>query len=125
MLARPHRIGCRYYIKQQYKGVFEKQKIKKHVTWKVVDGYIDSKKETAPMRKPPLLHCVSDRKLCVVLNSGQVLTGTGVDLDLVTVVNEQRNVYGCASLNGCRLGCALSGIALEARLGVGDLKLYE
>ena len=50
-----------------------------------MDGYIDSKKETAPIRKPPLLHCVSDRKLCGVLNSGQVLTGTGIDLDLVAV----------------------------------------
>ena len=63
--------------------------------------------------------------MCGVLNSGQVLTSTGVNLDLVTVVNEQRNVYGCASLNGCRLGSALCGIALEARLGVGDLELYE
>ena len=64
-------------------------------------------------------------RLFRILNSGQILTGTGVDLDFITVVNEQRNVYGCASLNGCRLGSALCGITLEARLGVGDLKLYE
>ncbi|EEG38069.1 hypothetical protein EUBHAL_00037 [Anaerobutyricum hallii DSM 3353] len=34
LLTRPHRIGCRYYIKQQYKGVFEKQKIKRDYTIK-------------------------------------------------------------------------------------------
>ena len=51
------------------------------------------------------------------LNSGQILTGSGVDLDLVSGLNEQRNVNNCTSLNGCRFGCACSGVALEARLG--------
>ena len=78
-----------------------------------------------PFGKQPVSQRVFFHKIKFLLNSGQILTGTGVDLDLITVVNEQRNVYGCASLNGCRLGSALCGITLEARLGVGDLKLYE
>ena len=59
------------------------------------------------------------------LNSGQILTGSGVDLDLVSGLNEQRNVNNCTSLNGCRLGSTCCGITFEARLSICDLKLYK
>ena len=59
------------------------------------------------------------------LNSGQILTGSGVDLDLVSGLNEQRNVNNCTSLNGCRFGSTCCGITFEARLSICDLKLYK
>ena len=59
------------------------------------------------------------------LYSGEILAGSGVDLDLVSGVNEERNLNLCACLNGSGLGCAGSGVTLEAGLGLGDVELYE
>ena len=78
-----------------------------------------------PFGKQPVSQRVFFHKIKFLLNSGQILTSTGINLDLVAVVYEQRYIYGSTSLYGSRLGCTLCGITLEARLGVGDLQLYE
>ena len=78
-----------------------------------------------PFGKQPVSQRVFFHKIKFLLNSGQILTSTGIDLDLVAVVYEERYIYGSTSLYGSRLGCTLCGITLEARLGVGDLQLYE
>ena len=46
----------------------------------------------------------------------------GVDLDLGALLEEQRDVDRRAGLEGRRLGAAGGAVALQARLGVGDLE---
>ena len=52
--------------------------------------------------------------------AAQVLTGTGVDLDLVALVDEEGHLHLSAGLNGSGLGDVGSGVAGEARLGLGN-----
>lgn len=59
------------------------------------------------------------------LYSGQILTGSGVDLQLIADLNKQRNHDLSAGLNDSGFGSAGSGIALEAGLGIGHFQLYE
>ena len=61
----------------------------------------------------------------VRLYTGQILTCSGINLDLVSLLYEQRNVYVCTCLNSSRLGSTCSGISLESRLCLCNLKLYE
>ena len=61
----------------------------------------------------------------VQLYTGQILTCSGINLDLVSLLYEQRNVYVCTCLNSSRLGSTCSGISLESRLCLCNLKLYE
>ncbi len=57
------------------------------------------------------------------LRSGKILAGSGVDLDLVADVAEQRNADLCAGLNNRGFGCTGCSVALEAGLGIGNLQL--
>ena len=61
----------------------------------------------------------------VRLYTGQILTCSGINLDLVSLLYEQRNVYVCTCLNSSRLGSTCSGISLESRLCLCNLKFYE
>ena len=54
------------------------------------------------------------------LGTAQILTGTGVDLDLVALVDEQGHLHLSAGLHGSGLGDVGSGVASEARLGSGN-----
>lgn len=66
--------------------------------------------------------CASAGSAC---NTGQILTCSGINLDLVSLLYEQRNVYVCTCLNSSRLGSTCSGISLESRLCLCNLKFYE
>ena len=59
------------------------------------------------------------------LRALKILAGTSVDLDLGADVNEERNLDNSAGLERSGLGGAGRGVALEARLGVGDLEHDE
>src|SRR5690242_19291718 len=52
----------------------------------------------------------------------EVRAVAGVDLDLGALLEEQRDVDRRAGLEGRRLGAAGRAVALQARLGVGDLE---
>ncbi len=56
---------------------------------------------------------------------GQILACPGVNLDLVPLVDEQRDEDLCPCLHGSRLRRACRRIALEAGLCVGNLEFYE
>ena len=80
------------------------------------------------MKEPGIYQHFADRPGSLFfqnLYSGQIFTGSGVDLDDIAFVYEQRYINLCAGLNGSRLICASSGIALEARLGLSNCQLYE
>src|SRR5579885_579624 len=49
-----------------------------------------------------------------------VLTGGGVNADAIAGADEERNLDDEAGLGGGRFGTSGRGIALEARLGIGD-----
>ena len=55
----------------------------------------------------------------------QILAGSGIDLYHITDIDKKRYGDLRAGLHDRRLGCALSGIACKARLGIRDFKLYE
>ena len=80
------------------------------------------------MKEPGIYQHFADRPGSLFfqnLYSGQIFTGSGVDLDDIAFVYEQRYINLCAGLNGSRLICASSGITLEARLGLSNCQLYE
>ena len=56
------------------------------------------------------------------LGTAQVLTGTGVDLDLVADLDEQGHINLSAGLNGSGLQSVGSGVASEAGLGSGTTR---
>ena len=58
-------------------------------------------------------------------DSGQILTGPGVDLQLVADIDEQRNHDLSACLYDSRLGSTCSGVALDARLSLRDFQLNK
>src|SRR5690606_34142199 len=62
------------------------------------------------------------REAMSVVHTAEVRTVTGVDLDLGALVEEQRHLDLRARLEGRRLGAARGTVALEPRLGVGDLE---
>ena len=59
------------------------------------------------------------------LCSADVFTGSGVDLDFVAFVDEERNFNLRAGFNGCRFGNVGCGIAFNAGVGFGYFKSYE
>ena len=61
----------------------------------------------------------------LLLAATQILTGTGVDLDALTLLDKDRNLDDSTGLYGSRLEYVGSGIALNARLGLSDLELNE
>src|SRR6476620_8315086 len=58
----------------------------------------------------------------LVVDPAQVAAVAGVDLDLGVVLNEQGNLDLVARFQGGGLGAGGGAVALQARLGVGDLK---
>ena len=67
------------------------------------------------------LHCCERNGLY----SGEILAGSGIDLDLVSGLYEERNGNLCSGLNDSGLACTGSGITLESGLGLSDLELYK
>lgn len=65
------------------------------------------------------------RILLCLLYSLHIFSGSRVDLDLISLLDEQRNIDRSAGLNYRRLGSAGCGIALKAGFRLGNLKLYE
>ena len=59
------------------------------------------------------------------LCSGEILAASGVNLDLIADVAEQRYCNLCTGFYRSRLGCTGSGVSLKTRLRLGNLKLYE
>ena len=59
------------------------------------------------------------------LAAAQILTGTGVDLDALTLLDKDRNLNNSTGLNGSGLEYVSSSVALNARLGLSDLELNE
>ena len=73
--------------------------------------------------KPATLETGAEVKVPLFINEGdkiQVLTGTGVDLDLVALVDEEGHLDLSAGLNGSGLQGVGSGVASEAGLGSGN-----
>ena len=64
-------------------------------------------------------------KFLLGLAAAQILTGTGVDLDALTLLDEDRNLNNSTGLNGSGLEYVSSSVALNARLGLSDLELNE
>ena len=69
--------------------------------------------------------CVSTVPDRIPLYSGQIFSGSGVDLQTVAGLNKQRNHNYGAGFNGSGLGCAGSCVALEARFCVGYFKFNK
>ena len=61
----------------------------------------------------------------VVLSSGQIFTGTCINLNLVADVDKQRYRNLSTCLYSCRLGSTGSGVALESRLSICNLQFHE
>src|SRR5882757_1023165 len=78
-----------------------------------------------PTRRSPRV--VGRRRLTarLRLRAGEVLAGTGVDLDPVAVVDEQRDLDDLAGLQGGGLGGTGDPVALYAGLHVGDGELHR
>ena len=64
-------------------------------------------------------------KFLLGLAAAQILTGTGVDLDALTLLDKDRNLNNSTGLNGSGLEYVSSSVALNARLGLSDLELNE
>ncbi len=63
--------------------------------------------------------------LVFTLGAAQILAGAGVDLDLVALVDEQGHLDLGAGLDDGGLGHVGGGVALDARLGLGNDQLNE
>ena len=61
----------------------------------------------------------------LTLDSAQIFARAGVDLDLFALVDEQGNLDLRARLDGRGLGDVGSGVALDARIGLGNGQLDE
>ena len=75
-------------------------------------------------RRSMLTHCVSvgaPRHLCAF----EVFGGTGVNLDLVAGVDEERNTDSRAGFNSSHLGCTGSSIAAYAGFTVDNFQFNE
>ena len=64
-------------------------------------------------------------KFLLGLAAAQILTGTGVDLDALALLDKDRNLNNSTGLNGSGLEYVSSSVALNARLGLSDLELNE
>ena len=82
------------------------------------------RKPVKPARRPEL-KCRGEpsdavRLTVILLGAAQILAGTGVDLDLLALVDEQGDTDNSAGLQGSGLGDVGSGIAADTGLGLGD-----
>ena len=66
--------------------------------------------------------CGPYRVRSLVVDPAEVAAVAGVDLDLGVVLDEQRHLDLVAGLEGGGLGAGRGAVALQARLGVGDLE---
>ncbi|MBG9885268.1 hypothetical protein ABE10_01430, partial [Bacillus toyonensis] len=76
--------------------------------------------EGALARLGPGAHLCDTRRS--VVDPAEIVAGPGVDLDLRAGLQEQRHLDLVAGLERRRLGARRRAVALQSRLGVGDLE---
>src|SRR5690554_5928702 len=68
---------------------------------------------------------VVNRRVLERSSPADVLAGPGIHLQHFALVDKERHADHGTGGEGCRLGAALGGVALEARVGLGNFQLDE
>ena len=86
---------------------------------------VTGQRSTCPYSQP----ACRQLPLCVIqlygLYTGQIFTCSGIDLQLVACVDEQRNHDLCSGLDRCRFGGALCRIAGKSGLCLGHFEFHK
>ena len=61
----------------------------------------------------------------LALAAFEIFARAGIDLDLITLLDKQRNLYRSAGFYNRWLEGIGCGVALEARIGLGDLEFHK
>ena len=73
----------------------------------------------------PLCFPDNSYKIRKASNSGEILTCSGINLQLVADIDEQRNHDLSTGLHDRRLGGTRCGVALDTRLSLGNFQLNK